>query len=230
MTNKQLVDYFNLSNKLNWDELNQKVRDFLFSVDEPDEIVQTMYDLLGIVVEIDFQLFQYQSSSLNKTYSDIFKSITSGYYLNPKLGRPPKELLTLDIKLRNISDTSKVNKLVDDVIDSIMITLVFNFRYDFDLVKLLINLELCKKLCKKYHSKVKLTLDKSKFVDWVRKYPKEISYFGFKELFDEEDLKSKYRRLALELHPDRGGSHEGFVECVTNYKTLIKLFDNEIQR
>lgn len=229
MTNKELVSYFNLKENIDWVDLNSRVKAFLKSDASELEIVNTMYDLLEIVVELDFILFQYQASSNNKSYLDIFKSITSGYYLNPGLGRVPKDLLTLDIKLRNLSDTSKVNELVDNVIDSIMITLVYNFKYDFDLVKLLINLDICKKLCKKYHRKVKLTIDNNKFQDISRKYSKEITYFGFNALFEEDELKSRYRSKALQLHPDKGGNHEKFIECVTNYKTLIKLFENEIQ-
>lgn len=42
----------------------------------------------------------------------------------------------------------------------------------------------------------------------------------FNGVADSTDLKKRYRKLALELHPDKGGSHNSFVEMTTEYKTI----------
>ena len=46
----------------------------------------------------------------------------------------------------------------------------------------------------------------------------------FSEPYNSENLKKQYRILALRLHPDRGGSHNEFVEMSAQFDKLIKLF------
>ncbi len=40
---------------------------------------------------------------------------------------------------------------------------------------------------------------------------------------DEKEINRLYRRKAMELHPDKGGDHEQFIELTTAYNELIRL-------
>lgn len=54
----------------------------------------------------------------------------------------------------------------------------------------------------------------------------------FNNIKDQDELKKAYKKLALELHPDKGGKHEDFVEMSNEYQDLLKRilsgkFDSE---
>jgi curved DNA-binding protein CbpA len=49
---------------------------------------------------------------------------------------------------------------------------------------------------------------------------KALQVFGVDKIPELSDLKSLYRRLSLVCHPDRGGSHERFVELQNAYDIL----------
>jgi hypothetical protein len=49
-----------------------------------------------------------------------------------------------------------------------------------------------------------------------------LAVLGLPVTADEATIKSTYRRLAMELHPDRGGSGEAFVRLQSAYERLTK--------
>lgn len=46
---------------------------------------------------------------------------------------------------------------------------------------------------------------------------------GLERAGDETAVKRAFRRRALQLHPDRGGSHEGFIALVAAYQQALRL-------
>lgn len=59
-------------------------------------------------------------------------------------------------------------------------------------------------------------------------YP-NIEIFDFdmvKSFSSLEDLKKEYKRLTLQYHPDRGGSHEDFLKLQNEYEFLKKFYHN----
>jgi len=46
---------------------------------------------------------------------------------------------------------------------------------------------------------------------------------GFNSVVHQTDLKKKYRELALEHHPDKGGDPERFKEIANSYEILKKI-------
>jgi curved DNA-binding protein CbpA len=47
--------------------------------------------------------------------------------------------------------------------------------------------------------------------------------FGFDTVVHHTDVKKRYRELALEHHPDRGGDPERFKEIASSYEVLMKV-------
>ena len=44
----------------------------------------------------------------------------------------------------------------------------------------------------------------------------------FTNINNDQDLKRKYKELCLKLHPDRGGSHEAFVNMKSEYDSIVR--------
>ena len=223
MTNKELIEYFNLSQNINYSDLGVKIHQYLSS-DIPHK-VDTVVELIGIVNELDWELYQYNEELQRKPYSELYSSIISAFALNPSLGNVPPELTQLDIKLRREDDTDKITLIIDKTFIPLMLNLLLKFNLDKQLLKLLNIILVTRKICLKYHKKVKLTLDADKFRRIRLKYRAEVDYFGFKASFTEDDLKAAYRRLSLKLHPDRGGDPREFIKMKQYYDTLSKLFE-----
>lgn len=222
MTNKELVEYFNLSNHMDYTELGSRISKYLAS-DLPNK-VDTVVELLEMVNELDWELYQYNEVLHQKKYSELYASIISTYALNPKLGKVPSELTQLDIKLRSESDTEKITKIVDHTFIPLMLNLLLQFSLDKKLLKILNVILVTRKICLKYHKKVKLTLDADRFRRIKIKYADEVAYFGFTKAFTEDELKNEYRKLARIHHPDVGGDAQEFVKLKQYYDNLSKLF------
>lgn len=47
--------------------------------------------------------------------------------------------------------------------------------------------------------------------------------FGFNTVVTKDDVKKRYRELALEYHPDKGGDEEKFKKIASSYETLNKI-------
>lgn len=222
MTSKELIDRFNLSEKINYDDLSKKINEYL-ATDEPNK-VDTIIQLVETVTELDWQLYQYKELLMQKRYSELYSSIISAYALNSKLGKVPSELTQLDIKLRSEEDDTKIAKLIDSAFIPLILNLLLKFSLDLTLLKLLDVILVTRQVCFKYHKKVKLTLDADKFRRLKNKYYKEITYFGFTNNFTEEQLKAVYRKKVMVLHPDHGGDPREFIKMREYYQTLSKLF------
>jgi hypothetical protein len=226
MKGKELVEYFDLassSDNIDYKLLEVKLNEFLKS--DKDDKVSTVIELVETVSELDWNLYQYRISLTNKNYSELYQMILSTYALNKKLGGIPYELTSLDIKLRSVGDTDEITSIINKAFVPTILNLIKNFNIDESLVKFLNVLIVTMKVCKKYHKKVKLTIDNETFRKIKRKYPREISYFGFTSMFTEDELKSKWRKLAMQLHPDRGGTDAKFIEGRTYYNNLLTIFD-----
>ena len=52
--------------------------------------------------------------------------------------------------------------------------------------------------------------------------PELLGRFGLPADADEEQVKRKFRELALKLHPDMGGDAEKFIELMENYRKLVE--------
>ena len=52
--------------------------------------------------------------------------------------------------------------------------------------------------------------------------PARLARFGLPPDADAEQVKSKFRKLALRLHPDMGGDAEEFIELMENYRKLVE--------
>lgn len=222
MNNTEIVNYFNLSKDINYTDLGNKITEYLRS-DFNDKVL-TILNLIEMVSDLDWELYQYRESLMDKTYSELYSSLISIYSLNKNLGHIPNDLIQLDIKLRNTPNTNDVNKIINSTFVPIILDLLTKFNLDKSLLKILNVILITMKLCRKYHSKIKLTLEYNEFKKLMAKYPVEINYFGFKKPFTEPELKSRFRELAMKVHPDKGGSKEEFVKCKSYYDTLLKLF------
>lgn len=224
MTDTELVSKFNLSSNINYSELSKKITDYLAS-DEPNK-VDTVMELIEIVNELDWELYQYSEILHQKRYSELYSSIISTYALNPKLGKVPTNLTQLDIKLRSEENTEKIVKIIDHTFIPLMLNLLLKFELDKQLLKILNIILVTRKICIKYHKKVKLTLDNDKFRRLKMKYYTEITYFGFTKPFTEDELRKEYKARALKVHPDRiGGDHSEFVKLKQYYDNLSKIFE-----
>lgn len=52
-----------------------------------------------------------------------------------------------------------------------------------------------------------------KFLPQALEVPSFLKYLGFDEIpSDEEEIKTRYRNLALQMHPDKGGNSEDFMK------------------
>ena len=56
-----------------------------------------------------------------------------------------------------------------------------------------------------------------------RHLPRCFHVLGLDEGGDTAAVKRAFRRRALQLHPDRGGSHEGFIALVAAYEQALRL-------
>lgn len=52
--------------------------------------------------------------------------------------------------------------------------------------------------------------------------PELLARFGLPMDADGEQIKSKFRKLAMKLHPDMGGDAEEFIELMENYRKLVE--------
>ncbi len=52
--------------------------------------------------------------------------------------------------------------------------------------------------------------------------PELLGRFGLPPDADTEQVKSKFRKLALKLHPDMGGHAEEFIKLMENYRRLVE--------
>jgi hypothetical protein len=223
MNTTQIVTKFNLKDNIDYNDLSKRINEFLAG--DSDSKIDTLIELLETVIELDWSLYQYNEMLQVKTYSELYSMIMSTYALNPKLGKVPNNLIQLDIKLRRMTDTEKVESEVNKVFIPMILELLLKFNLDIQLLKIIDVILIARKVCIKYHKKVKLTLENEAFDKLKSKYPKEIAYFGFRKKFTEDELKDRYHKLVLKAHPDRGGSQDEFIKVRTYYKTLSKIFN-----
>jgi hypothetical protein len=54
--------------------------------------------------------------------------------------------------------------------------------------------------------------------------PEYLSFFGLLPGFSTSDLKAAYRKMSQQLHPDRGGSHEAFLQLQQNYQLALEYY------
>lgn len=222
MKSTELISKFNLSGKIDYSDLSNRIKEYLSSDEEGK--VETLFNLIDTVSELDWNLFQYRELLRQKSYSELYQSLISTYALNPKLGRVPTELTQLDIKLRSEYNSDNISKIINLTFIPILLDLIKKFTLDFQLLKLLNVIIIIRDLCFKYHKKVKLTLESNQFNKIKNKYKTEINYFGFTKMFTESDLMSKYREFAKKLHPDMGGNAVEFIKMKEYYETLMNLF------
>lgn len=224
MKSSELVAKFNLSDNIDYSELGHKITEYLGS-DLPNK-VDTIMELLAMVVELNWELYQYNELLHSKKYSELYSMIVSTFALNPSLGKVPSELTQLDIKLRRETNSDKIRKIIDGTFIPVILNLLLRFNLDIGVLKVLDVIMVTREVCIKYHKKVKLTLDIEKFKRIKAQYRDEINYFGFTSMFTEDELKKAYRKKALIVHPDReSGSQAEFVKCLEAYHKLLKIFE-----
>ena len=56
-----------------------------------------------------------------------------------------------------------------------------------------------------------------------RPVPRSLRALGLTVPCSAGDVRRAYRRLALERHPDRGGTHEGFLALQRDYEQALRL-------
>lgn len=224
MNNTELVSKFNLSSNIDYSDLGKRIENYLSDESNPDRMEVTVR-VIKTTIELDWELFQYDELLRSKKYSELYSIIISTYALNKKLGKIPTELTQLDIKLRRETDTDKVIDIVNSVFLPMILNLILKFNIDKSLMKIFDVILVTREVCIKYHKKVKLTLDENKFKRLKAMYAVEISYFGFKGKFTENDLKNEYRRRVKITHPDLGGDPKKFMELKENYDKLMKIFE-----
>ena len=105
----------------------------------------------------------------------------------------------------------------------------FNIRYGSDVfAQLVLALQDLARMTERGIYELQTWLVGMKYLPPPIVIPEFIKALGFKEIPESvNDIQARYRTLAQQLHPDKGGSHDAFIALKDNAEKAIEYLNNK---